>query len=79
MRQWIMDKIIIIIMIMIAFKRRCSRYFLQFFTVLRIISNTYAQAAEAQWCENHMQHMERSSPATCRVQRGTKGQLSNYV
>ena len=36
----------------------------------------YAQVAGAQSCANHMQHIERSARATCRVPRGTTGQLS---
>ena len=43
------------------------------------VSNMYALVAWAQLCVNHVQHIERLSRATCRVPRGTKGQLSYYV
>ena len=33
------------------------------------------KVARAQPCANHVQHIQRSSRATCRVPRGTKGQL----
>ena len=45
----------------------------------RTVSNTSAQVAKAQACENHVQHIERLSRAPCRVPLGTKGQLSYLV
>ena len=39
----------------------------------------YATAAWAQLCANLVQHMERLARATCRVPRGTKGQLRCQV
>ena len=56
--------------------RRKSRFFSNLLTAPRTVSNTYAQVAGAQSCANHVQHVERSSHAACRVSRGTKGQLS---
>ena len=44
-------------------------------TAPRTASNTCVQVARAQSCANHVQHIERLSPATCRVLRDTKGQL----
>ena len=46
-------------------------------TAQRTVSNTYAQVARSQSCANHVQHIERSSRATC-VPLGTKGQLSLF-
>ena len=36
-------------------------------TVPRTVPNTYPQAAREQSCANHVQHIECSPPATCRV------------
>ena len=43
------------------------------------VSNTCLQVARAQSRANHEQHIERLSRATCRVQSGTRGQLSCLV
>ena len=50
--------------------------FYNLITAPRTVSNTKAQVARAQSCAGHVQHFERLSRATCRVPRGTKGQLS---
>ena len=63
------------IIIIIALKG-ASRDFYNLLTAPRTVSNTYAQVAWAQSCSNHVQHIERSSRATCSVPIGTKGQLS---
>ena len=65
--------IIIIIMIIIALKGSILDFF---FTAPRTVCNTYAQVARAQLSANHVQHIGPSPRATCRVPRGTKGQLS---
>ena len=66
-----------IIMIIIALKGTDRDFFLyKVLTLPRTVSNTCAQVARAQKCANHVQHIARSSRATCRVSRGTKGQLS---
>ena len=57
-------------------QRRESRFFCDLFTAPRTVSNTNAQVAGAQSRANHVQRIERSSRETCRVPRGTKGQLS---
>ena len=62
----------IMIMTMIALKST-TRHLL---SAPRTVFNTYVQVARAQSCTNHVQHIERLSRATCRVPRGTKGQLS---
>ena len=54
-------------------ERRNSRCFYNLLTAPRTVSNTYAQVES---CANHVQHIEGSSLATCRVPRDTKGQLS---
>ena len=59
--------IMIIIIIIIAFKGKKSRFFYNLLTTPRTISNTYAQVARAQSCESHVQHIERLSRAACRV------------
>ena len=48
-------------------QRRNSRFFYNFLTAPRTVSNTYAQVARAKSCANHVQHFERLSRATCRV------------
>ena len=60
-------------------RRKSIFFFYNLLTAPRTVSNTYALVALAQLCVNPMQHTERLSPATCRVPRGTKGQLSYYV
>ena len=55
-------------------QRRSSKFFCYLLAAPRTVSNTYAQEAKAQSCENHVQNV-----ASCRVQLGTKGQLSNKV
>ena len=60
-------------------ERRKSRFFYNLRTAPRTVSNTYAQVARAQSCANHVQHIARFSRTTCRVPRGTKGQLSYQV
>ena len=50
------DRSNIITIIIIAFKGAIRDFF--------TISNTYAQVARAQSCENHVQHIERSSRAS---------------
>ena len=47
--------------------RRISRFFYNLPTAPRTVSNMQAQVARAQPCENHVQHIERPSRATCRV------------
>ena len=59
--------------------RRKSRFFYNLFTAPRNVSNTHVLVARAQSCANHVQHIERLSRATCRVPRGTKGQLRLFV
>ena len=58
-----------------AFKGE-NRDFDHLLTSPRTVSNTHAQVARAQSCANHVQHIELLSRATCRVPRGTMGQLS---
>ena len=38
--------------------------FYNLLTAQRIVSNKYAQVAQAQSCENHVQHIERLSRAS---------------
>ena len=59
-------KKIIIIIVIITFKGAIE-IFDNLLNVPRTISNTCAQAARAQSCANHVQHIERQSRATCRV------------
>ena len=47
--------------------------FLNLFTTLQTVSNTYTQVAPAQSCTNHMQNIKHLSPAICRVPWGMKG------
>ena len=65
------------------FERRNWRFFfyniLTVLGVLQTVSKTYTQVARAQSCANHMQHIRRSSLATCHVPHGRKGQLSYYL
>ena len=42
-----------------------NRNFCNVFTAPRTVSNTYAQVAKAKSCENHVQHIESLSRATC--------------
>ena len=58
--------IIITIIIIMAFKGTIRDFF-NLLTVPRTVSNTYAQAAWAKSCANHVQHIEHLSHATCRV------------
>ena len=55
--------------ITIAFKGAIQDFFFFYnlLTAPRTVSNTYAQAARAPSCANHVQHIERLSHATCRV------------
>ena len=53
--------------------------FYNLLTAPQTVSNTYAQVAKAQLGENHVQHIERLSQATCCVPVGTKGQLSYQI
>ena len=58
---------------------RIERLYSRFYNLLtapQTVSNMYAQAAQAQSCANHMQHIERLSRATCSVPFDIKGQLS---
>ena len=48
-------------------QRRYSRFFYNFLTAPRTVSNTYAQVPQAQSCANYVKHIERLSRATCRV------------
>ena len=57
-------KIIIIIIIIIAFKGAIRDFFYNLLTAPRTVSNTYAQVAQAQLCANHVQHIERLSRAS---------------
>ena len=68
--------IMVIMMIIIIALKAANRDFCYLLTSPRTVSNTYAQVARAQSCANHVQHIEHVSRATCRVPRGTKGQLS---
>ena len=52
-------------------QRRSSRFFYNLLAVPRTVSNTYSQVAKAQSCENHVQHIERLSHATCCLPLGT--------
>ena len=65
---------IIIIIVIIALKG-ANGIFYNLLTAPRTVSNMYFQTAHAQSCANHVQHIGRSSRATC-VPRGTKGQPS---
>ena len=56
-----------------------SRLFYDLHTMLRTVSNTYAQMAWAQSSANHVQHVEPLSHATCRLPHSMKGQLSYQV
>ena len=47
----------IMMIMIIIFKGAVRDYF--------TVSNTYAQVAQAQSCENHVQHIERLSRASC--------------
>ena len=64
--------IIIIIIIIIELKGavRVCFFFYNLLTAPRTVSNTYAQAARAQSCANHVQYIERLSRAarvTCQI------------
>ena len=49
-------------------------------SLLRKLSPTWeVLVARAQLCVEHVEHIKRLSRATCRVPRGTKGQLSCLV
>ena len=63
----------IIIMILITLKGTIGDFY-NLLTTLQTVSNTYAHAARAQLCANHVQHTECLSRATCRTQRGRRGQ-----
>ena len=63
-----------IIIIIIALKGANQDCYI--LTAPRTVSDMYVQVAKAQLCANHVQHIERLSRASCRVPRGTKGQLS---
>ena len=69
--------IYIMVIIIIALKGAIQD-FCNLLTVPRTAFNTYAQVAQAQSCENHvqLQQIERLSFATCCLTLGTKGQLS---
>ena len=51
--------------IIIMIKGATQDFVFNLLTALRIVSNTYAKAARAQSCANHVQHIERLSSATC--------------
>ena len=55
------------VIIIITFKGAVQDFFYNLLTALQTMSNTHAQVALAQLCANHVQHIERSSCATCRV------------
>ena len=59
--------LLMMIMMMTTFKG-AVRDFSSLLIAQRTTSNTYAQVAKAQSCANHVQHIERLSRATCRVQ-----------
>ena len=67
--------IIMIIIMMIAFKGAIPQFFCNLLTALRTVPNTYAQVAWVQLCANHVQHIGRLSRATC-VPCRTQGPLS---
>ena len=48
-------------------ERRNFEILYNLLTAPRNVSNTYAQVARAQSCANHVQHIEHTSRATCRV------------
>ena len=56
-RQGGCNNIIIIIIIIIAFKGAIRDFFYDLLTAPRTVSNTYAQVARAQSCANHVQHI----------------------
>ena len=66
-------------MIMIIALKAANRDFYNLLTAPQTVSITYAQVTRAQSCANHVQHIERLWRATCRVPRGTKGQLNYCV
>ena len=59
-------------------ERRNSRFFTIFYCAANCLQHV-GSSGQALSCANHVQHIGRSSRATCRVPRGTKGQLSYYV
>ena len=67
---------IITITIIIVALKCANRDFYNLLTASRTVSNTYALVVRAQLYVYHVQHIERLPRATCRVPRGTKGQLS---
>ena len=67
--------VVVVKFIMIIGLKGASRDFCHLLTARRTVSNTYPPVARVQLCANHVQHIERLSRATCRVPRGTKGQL----
>ena len=66
----------IVIVIMIPLKGTIQDFLYNLLIVQRTVCNTYAQVVREKSRANHVQHIGRSSCVTCRVQRGTKGQLS---
>ena len=61
-------------------RRSCSGFFCfvlfyNLLNALRLVSIMCTQVARPQSCASRVQHIERSSRATCRVPRGTKGEL----
>ena len=66
---------LIIIIIIIALTDAIRDFFLQ----SPHCAANCLQHARAHACANHVQHIERLSRATCRMPRGTKGQLSYSV
>ena len=52
---------------------RRNEIFHNLLTAPGIVSNVYVEAARAQPCANHVQHIEHLSRSTCCVPRGTRG------
>ena len=71
----VLMELMMIVIIMIAFKGAVRDLFYNLLTLPRTTSSTYAQVAKAQSCANYVQHIESLSSATCRVPLGMKGQL----
>ena len=73
------EMIIMTITKLIALKGAVQDFFYNLLTAPRTVSNTYALVGRTQSGTNHVQHIERLSRATCRVPRGTKGQLMQLL
>ena len=71
----VLMELMMIVIIMIAFKGAVRDLFYNLLTVQRTTSSTYAQVAKVQSCANYVQHIECLSSAMSHVPLGMKGQL----